>query len=145
MEKEQILKNMRRRAEAGKAEVQNDLAAMLATGFFDFIDEVEARHWYTLAARQGYIASKWNLATMLLEGEGGPKDVDTAMFLIEQSAREGEVAACWFLRDRYRYGLGGFERNDAEARQWDELAESIMVRDVSETPLFGEPLPDLET
>lgn len=129
----------------GEAEVQNDLAAMLATGEFGFTDEVEARKWYTLAARQGYIASKWNLATMLLAGEGGPKDLETAMFLIEQSAREGEVSACWFLRDRYRYGLGGSEHNEAEARKWDELAESIMVRDVTEIPLFGEPLPDLAT
>ncbi|MDH5411159.1 MAG: sel1 repeat family protein [Alphaproteobacteria bacterium] len=144
MQKEQILKNMRRRAEEGEAEVQNDLAAMLATGSFDFTDETEARRWYTLAARQGYIASKWNLATMLLNGEGGPKDVGKAMFLIEQSAREGEVSACWFLRDMYRYGgRSSTEPDEAKALQWDELAEDFIARDIEKIPIFGDPLPDL--
>lgn len=135
---------MRRRAEAGEAEVRNDLAAMLAMGFFGFTDETEARHWYTLAARQGYISSKWNLATMLLNGEGGPKDVDKAMFLIEQSAGEGEVSACWFLRDMYRYGGRGTEPDEAKARQWDETAEGFRARDVSEILEFGALLPDFK-
>lgn len=143
MNKRQNLKNMRRRAAAGEAYVQNELAARLATRDFGFTDEVEARRWYMLAARQGYIESKWNFGTMLLEGNGGPKDVDTAMTLIEQSAHEGWLAACRLMCDIYRLGSYGVKSDEARARQWDEMAERIRAQDVSEQPLFGQPLPDL--
>ena len=143
MTNHRILKNMRRRAAAGEAFVQNELAARLAMGDFGFTDEVEARRWYMLAARHGYIESKWNLGTMLLEGDGGPNDVDTAMTLIEQSAHEGWLAACRFMCDIYRLGSYGVKPDEAKARQWDEMAKRIRAQDVSEQPLFGQPLPDL--
>jgi TPR repeat protein len=95
--------DLRRRAAAGSAFDQDQMGAFLATGADDICEqnEVEARHWYLHAVKQGYIDSKWNLGTMLLDGEGGPEDVDKGMFLIEQAATEGQISACGFLRDIY--------------------------------------------
>ena len=45
--------------------------------------------------------------------------------------------------DIYRLGSYGVKSDEAKARQWDEMAESIRAQDVSEQPLFGQPLPDL--
>lgn len=142
-DRDNVLRSMRRRAAAGKARVQNDLAAMLATGEFGFTDEAEARRWYTLAARQGYIESKWNLATMMLDGEGGPKDVNRAMGLIEQAAREGQISACGFLRDIYEFGGRGKRPDTDLSRRWAEEYERLMAMEVSEMQEFGAPLPDL--
>lgn len=109
MRDDETIEDVRKRALRGSAFDQNELGAFLATGNNDICDqdEVQARHWYLQAVKQGYLESKWNLGTMLLNHEGGLKDVEKGMFLIEQAAAEGHSTACSFLGHIYESGEYG--------------------------------------
>ena len=138
--------DLRERATGGSAFDQDQMGAFLATGADGICeqDEVEARYWYLLAVKQGYIDSKWNLGTMLLHGEGGPEDVEKGMFLIEQAAAEGQYSACGFLRDIHEVGGYGKSPSADLSRHWGKEAERIRPIDGADLPEFGAPLPDFE-
>ena len=122
------------------------MGAFLATGHEGICeqDEVEARYWYLEAVKQGYIDSKWNLGTMLIGGEGGPKDVEKGMFLIEQAAAEGQYSACGFLGDIYEVGGYGKSPDASLSRRWREEADRIRPIDGADLPEFGALLPNFE-
>lgn len=137
---------LRRRAVAGSAFDQDQVGAFLATGEDGVCerDEVEARYWYLQAVKQGYLDSKYNLATMLLEGDGGPKNVEKGLFLIEQTAAEHHYNSCRFLSAIYEGGEYGKDVDAELSRYWWREYERIMALDVTETLEFGAPLPDFE-
>jgi len=138
--------DLRRRAAAGSAFHQDQMGAFLATGADGICeqDEVEARNWYLQAVKQGYIDSKWNLGTMLIDGDGGPRDVEKGMFLIQQAAAEGQYSACGFLGDIYEVSGYGLSPDTGLSQRWREEADRIKATDVTDQPEFGTPLPDFE-
>ena len=92
-------------AEDGDILAMVNLAALLATGN-DYVakNEKGAVYWYAQAILAGHITSKWNLGTMLLNGEGVEKNTRYGIELIESAAEEGESTACLFLSHIYKDG-----------------------------------------
>lgn len=86
---------------------QDQLGAMLATGSDRIAQNEEgAVYWYAQAVKKGYRSSKWNLATMFLNGEGSlPKNFAMAKKLIESAANQGDYTACVFLSRCYTDGF----------------------------------------
>ena len=120
MREGETLEDVRRRAAKGSAFNQDQMGAFLATGRDGICerDEIEARYWYLQAVKQGYLDSKWNLGTMFIGGDGGPKDVEKGMFLIEQAAAEMQCSACSFLGNIYEAGEYGKEADAELSRYW---------------------------
>ena len=142
----ETFEDLRRRAAAGSAFDQEQLGAFLATGADGICErnEVEARSWYLQAVKQGYLDAKYNLAIMLIEGAGGPKNIAKAMFLLEQAAAEHHYNSCRFLSAIIETGEYGKDVDAELSRYWWREYERIMVLDASEMPDFGVPLPDFE-
>lgn len=138
--------DLRRRAAEGSAFDQDQMGAFLATGSDGICeqDDVEARYWYLQAVKQGYLDSKYNLSIMLIEGVGGLKNIEKAMFLLEQAAAEHHYNSCRFLSAIYEGGDYGKGTDTELSRYWWREYERIMAMDVSEMSDFGAPLPDFE-
>ena len=73
-----------RLAESGNVDAQVTLGARYATG--DGAPKAPAKSicWYKKAAKSGSLAAKWNIAIMLLNGEGGlVRNRELAISIIE--------------------------------------------------------------
>jgi TPR repeat protein len=55
-------------------------------------DHAKARHHFLAAARRGHPLGQYNLAMMLIHGEGGPPSLDEACALLLTSAVSVELA-----------------------------------------------------
>ncbi|MCB1840674.1 MAG: sel1 repeat family protein [Rhodospirillales bacterium] len=129
-ERIEYIKRLLKDAEAGDSFCQNQLGAILATG--DYVvhqDEEGAVYWYTQAVKKGYADAKWNLATMIRNGEGGLKpNISYALNLIDQAAREGETTAGLFLSDLYREGFYGIEIDPTKSEMYRKMHENHIER-----------------
>jgi TPR repeat protein len=100
-------------AEAGSVEAQHHAAACLATG--DWGEEArppapaEALHWYRRAAESGNSSAQFNLACMLLEGEGCEPDRAEGIRWLRRAAASGDSQA-----PRYLVHLGEAEQGEVE-------------------------------
>ena len=56
-------------AEHGDCYAQNSIGAKLAVGYFVDQDSLGAAFWYCRACEQGLVDAKWNLGSMLIDGE----------------------------------------------------------------------------
>ena len=88
-DREESLKWFRAAAEQGHAHGQ------YVVGFYEE-DKQKALSWYTLAAEQNHSSAQFNLAKMLAEGDGVPKDLAAAKEWMQKSAGRGyERAKTW--------------------------------------------------
>ncbi len=113
-------------AESGNPCAQNLLGAALATGGQYVVqqDEEGAVYWYVQAVKNGNIDAKWNVATMIKNGEGGLKpNIPYALMLMDLAAREGETTAGLFLSDLYREGYYGIEIDLAKSEMYRKMHE----------------------
>ena len=85
-DKEQALKWFRAAARQGHA------FAQYAVGFYEK-DKREALRWYKLASEQNNAFAQFNLAKMLVEGDGVPKDLAAAKEWMKKSADRGHKRA----------------------------------------------------
>jgi uncharacterized protein len=84
--------------ELGSIGAQYFLGVCYATGDSGYPkNESEAIKWYAMAARTGDPEAQYNLATMLLYGEGTEKDPIQARHWLEESARQGNESAAKLL------------------------------------------------
>ena len=91
-------------AAAGRGDLyaMHQLGARYATGEGGCPkDEAEAVRWYTKAADLGHDESQYDLGFMVLLGEGTEKDVEKALWWLEQAAQNGYVYAARLLYDLY--------------------------------------------
>jgi uncharacterized protein len=90
-----------RAAELGCVEAQYDLAATLATGNdgSEAPDLAGALKWYSCAAVAGHLEAQFNLAFMLLEGEGCVPDRGEAVRWLELAKAHGHEQARRLLDD----------------------------------------------
>lgn len=88
-------------AELGSAPAQYDLAARLATGDDGSVapDLAGALEWYRRAAVADHPEAQFNLAFMLLRGEGCTPDRDEAMRWLEEAKSRGHEQAGQLLED----------------------------------------------
>lgn len=113
-------------SEKGDAESQNILGARLITGSLVEPDIAGGCYWYCEAIKQGYIHAKWNLGSMLIDGEDGVRKNEKVGFrLVLEAAQGGNNSACLFLSSCYRKGKYGLIANKDvadfwEAKAWDQ-------------------------
>ncbi len=111
-----------RAAKAGLADAQYAMAQIHANGAGGKkLDEVEARRWLVLAARQNFDTAQVDLGTWLVEGRGGPRDLKDGFGWIKRAAESGNVAAQNRLAKLYMGGIGT-EPNAIDAAAWYFLA-----------------------
>src|SRR5437660_3725612 len=90
-------------AELGSTAAQYFLGASFAAGDSGYPkNEIEAVKWYTMAAKAGDAEAQYNLGTMILYGEGTPKDIVQGKHWLEESARQGNLSAKRLLAELCR-------------------------------------------
>jgi TPR repeat protein len=111
-----------RAAEGGLADAQYAMSQVVANGAGGKKqDDAEARRWLLLAARQNYDTAQLDLATWLIDGRGGPRDLKAGFGWMKRAAQGGNVAAQNRLAKLYMSGVGT-EPDATEAAAWYFLA-----------------------
>jgi hypothetical protein len=88
------VKAVRKRAQAGEAQAQFELAQLHMTGKGVKQDEAEARKWCEKAANQGLPAAQRIYGTMLRDAYGSPfRDIPKAREWIAKAAAQGDAEA----------------------------------------------------
>jgi hypothetical protein len=100
------IKKLRPLAEAGNAEVQNNLGAMYAKGHGVPQDAKEAAKWYRKAAEQGVAKAQAALGGMYFRGLGVSQDYKEAIKWLRLAAEQGVAEAQAALGEMYEKGLG---------------------------------------
>ncbi len=122
-------------ARAGLADAQYAMSQVYDTGTGGRSrDQKLARQWLELAAKQNYDTAQLDLATWLVEGRGGPRDLDAGFGWMKRAAEAGNVAAQNRLAKLYRGGLG-VEADAIVAAAWYIIARRAGLSD-SEMNVF---------
>lgn len=85
-------------------------------------DLTEARRWYAVAEREGYVPAARVLGDMRLKGEGGARDLKGALALYQKAAGVGFAPAEVALGKVYEAGVPGVAADPARARNLYEAA-----------------------
>ncbi|MEQ1837092.1 MAG: tetratricopeptide repeat protein [Candidatus Nitrotoga sp.] len=107
----------KRKAEAGDAVAQFELAKMYHNGRGIPIDIVKSVDWLQKAALQGEVMAQTLLGWVYRSGEGVPKDAAKAVEWYQKAAAQGDAAAQSGLGEMYRNGEG-VTKDAAKAVQW---------------------------
>ena len=105
-------------AEQGYIGAQYFLAVEYATGDNIKRDPMKAIHWYLNAAMQGHREAQYNLGIMYIEGDGVEKNFHEGQKWIVKSAENGELLAIVLLKNAYRDGLLGFQKDKLKYEYW---------------------------
>lgn len=84
-------------------------------------DYGKALHWFTKAARQGYVDAQNNLGAMYAQGLGIRKDWNEALKWLSKAAKKGSADAQQNLGLMYSSGTG-VEKDYSKALMWFRLA-----------------------
>ena len=112
---------LRKIAEQGLAEAQNNLGNCLYKGSSCTVDKVEAVKWYKKAAEQGHAEAQNHLAYCLDKGIGCAENKAEAFQWFRKAAEQGHAIAQINLASFLYNGIG-CEKNKAEAFQWYKKA-----------------------
>jgi TPR repeat protein len=124
-------------ADAGLADAQYAMSQAFANGIGGRVrDDAEARRWLLLAARQNYDTAELELGTWLVEGRGGPADLEGGFRWLKQAAEGGNVAAENRLAKLYMNGIG-VKADKVEAGAWYVLARRAGLSDPQMDIFFG--------
>ncbi|MDC0158088.1 sel1 repeat family protein, partial [Verrucomicrobia bacterium] len=115
---EEAIERLRRAAEGGHADAQNELANMYYEGKGVGKDLGKAYEWYREAASQGDATGQKDLGVMYYRGEGVEQDHAEAFRWFHKAAEQGDAEAQSNLAEMYRDGEGGVERDYAKAFKW---------------------------
>lgn len=111
-------------ADAGDADGQFGLGLLYANGFGVDLDDVQALHWYGLAAGQGHAQAQYNLAVMHANGWGVPQSDTEAFRWYILAAEQGVVEAQTAVGKMYLRGFG-VEQDDVQAHKWFSIAAEL--------------------
>lgn len=118
-----------RAADAGVADAQYAMSQIYANGAGGKKrDEAAARRWLLLAARQNFDTAQLDLATWLVDGRGGPRDLKAGFDWMSRAAHAGNVAAQNRLAKLYMGGIGT-EPNAIDAAAWYFVARRAGLTD----------------
>ena len=112
---------VKKAAEQGHADAQNNLGVRYDNGEGVPEDDAEAENWYRKAAEQGHALAQNNLGFMYSRGEGVPEDDAEAVRWYRQAAEQGHVSAQYNLGAMYANGEGVPEE-DIKAYAWISIA-----------------------
>jgi len=107
-----------RAAQAGLADAQYAMSQVFANGVGGKPrDDVEARRWLLLAARQNFDTAQLDLGTWMLDGRGGVRNREEGFGWLLRAAQGGNVAAQNRVAKLYMQGLG-VEPDSIAAAAW---------------------------
>jgi hypothetical protein len=98
-----------RAAQRGSAQAAFNVGVMYERGFIFERDSTRAVEWYRKAAEADLPMAKHNLALLLRDGKGAPRNGKEALDLLRSASRQGMAASMVALGDIY-------ERGDATAK-----------------------------
>ena len=107
-------------ATKGDPDAARNLAMLYHRGLGFEVDFIKARYWYKIAALKCNATAQNNLGLLLLNGQGGDKDLVGAFRLFEKAALQGLHAdsdAMGNLAGMYLNGQGT-QQNVIEAYKW---------------------------
>lgn len=116
---------LRESAEMGDVTAQYSVAAELAVGENVPRNPRAAADWYLRAADAGCAEAAYNLAIMLLEGDGVVVDRQQAFDLLERAASKGELLALRALTEGYETGANGFPIDPPKAAFWRSRYDAV--------------------
>ena len=119
--KDTLIEMLRKRAENGDAEAQNELGYCYYCGENIEEDKGLAFFWFKKAAEQGNVKAQLNLAHSYEVGEGVEEDIQTAFEWFKIAAEKDFPLAQRELGRLYEYGKG-VERDRVLASRWYEKA-----------------------
>jgi hypothetical protein len=99
------------------------VAASYALGEGIRKNERRSRKWYARASKAGDLTSDYDLALMLLNGDGGSIESAKGKIMLERAATEGEPMAQKVLAYAYEQGLFGFPIDHERYAHWRKLAK----------------------
>jgi len=108
---------IRKAAEQGHADAQNDLAVECFHGFGVAVDQGEAFKWYRRAAEQGHREAQYALAICYAHGKGVGQDYSNSAFWFGKAAEQGKAEAMYCLGVCNGNGYG-VAKNADEAMKW---------------------------
>ena len=111
-----------RAAQQGYAPAISDVGWLYRYGMEGLaVDNVRARAEFERAALMGNPRAAAELASMLLNGLGGPADVKRGLMLLRWAADSGDAMATELLGNEFYYGTNG-PKDDYEARRLFTIA-----------------------
>jgi TPR repeat protein len=119
-----------KRAEAGDADAELDIATRYSHGFGVPKDEIEARKWLERAADHGSVDAKYEFGIALRDGRGAVQDYERAVKWIRLAAEAGHAQAQLALGNMYRVGTG-VPLDNVKAYTWLNLASARGVADAA--------------
>lgn len=128
---EERIKYLEKSAVLGYANAQRDIGCAYATGQKGFKkNQIKAREWYRKAAEQGEPNAQYNLGLMLLNGEGGAKNIHEGIKWLELSAENSQIKvmeAVKLLSEIYNLGLYEIPKNKNESEYWKKVQRNMMI------------------
>jgi TPR repeat protein len=117
-------------AELGNIDAQRTAGALFASGEEGFEQDLaSARHWHQRAAEQGDSDAQYDVAWMMLEGDGGPYDPDAGLTWLEACAAQEHLAserAADFLASIFEEGRFDFEPDPEAAERWRARQQELV-------------------
>jgi TPR repeat protein len=108
---------LRRAADQGDAEAQNNLGIMYENGSGVPQNYATAVMWYRKAADQGDAKAQTFLGVMYENGSGVPQNYATAVMWYRKAADQGLATAQYNLATMFEYGVG-VPKDNAKAVSW---------------------------
>ena len=97
---------LKKQAEQGDAEAQNNVGTCFFSGEGVEKDEKEAFQWFLKAAKQEYAEAKYNVGVCFLYGDGVEKDEKEAFQWFLKAAKQGYAEAQFVVGGCYLKGVG---------------------------------------
>lgn len=116
-----VIEQLRKAAEQGDAESQNEMGFIYVTGKGVPQDFGEALRWYGLSADQEHAEAQFNLGLMYDYGRGVGEDDREASVWYRKAANQGEADAQLYLGFKYANGQG-VPKDWVKAYGWLSLA-----------------------
>ena len=125
---DQVLADLRARAEAGDAEAQVQLGVMCTLSSDLSKGDADAIAWFRKAAGQGHIGAQYILGVMYDEGRGLPpqEDIAKAVALYNTAAEQGLAGAQLYVGLMYAKGHG-VPKDNVMGHMWLNLAASRLT------------------
>lgn len=134
---------VKKAAEGGHVEAQNDVGASYSHGDGTAVNKQEAVRWFQKAAAAGDVLSQSSLARFYLTGEVVPRNLPLAFELYKKSALAEHAWAQVNLGDMYKNGWGT-QRDLDQARYWylkarEKKPELGSEDSIAQTYLYASP------
>jgi hypothetical protein len=111
------------KANTGDAEAENKVGEMLHFSNGVKQDYTEALKWYLKAVEKKHAEAANHIGRIYLNGEGVPKNAVEACNWYIKSGNWGHVWGMMNAASCYKYGYGGFAKNEVKAAEWYAKAE----------------------